>query len=113
MIVVIKRMDIRWVELENKGSIQSGMRPCLIISNQVACVYSPTLVVVPITTATKRDLPTHMNINLKKPSTALFEQLLTVNKEQVHERISCLPEHQYKETEEKIKISLGLTPAYA
>ena len=109
----MKRMEIYWVDLEGKGSIQGGLRPCLIVCNNAACTYSPTLMVVPITTAKKKKIPTHMKIKLKSPSIALFEQILTVNKEQVKERITELPENRYKEAEEKIKISLGLTPTYA
>ena len=109
----MKRMDIYWVELEGKGNVQGGIRPCLIVGNALACIYSPTITVVPITTANKKSLPTHMNIDLQKPSTALFEQLLTVNKEQVKQRITTLPEEQYEEAENKMMISLGLIPAFA
>ena len=109
----MKRMEIYWVNLESRGNIQGGLRPCLVVCNNAACTYSPTVIVVPITTANKKQLPTHMQINLRKPSTALFEQFITVNKEQIQEKITELPEHQHKEAEHKIKISLGLVPAYA
>ena len=109
----MKRLDLYWVELEANGSIQGGFRPCMIVSNNIACRYSPTLVVVPITTAHKKTLPTHLNIELKTPSTLLFEQFITVNKEQIQDRIMELPEELKEEAEEKIKISLGLTPAFS
>lgn len=109
----MKRMEIYWVNLEGNGSIQGGKRPCLVVCNNAACTYSPTVIVVPITTANKKYLPTHMHINLKKPSTALFEQFITVNKEQIQERIAELPEYKKEEAEQKMKISLGLVPAFA
>lgn len=109
----MKRMDICWVNLESRGNIQGGIRPCLIVCNNTACTYSPVLVVVPITTANKKQLPTHMQIDLKKPSTALFEQFITVNKEQIRKKITELPRTQYEEAEQKMKISLGLVPAFA
>jgi mRNA interferase MazF len=109
----MKRMEIYWVNLERRGSIQGGLRPCLVVCNNIACKYSPTVIVVPITTKTKKQLPTHMDINLKSPSTALFEQLITVNKEQVGNKITELPEYLFGEAEEKMKISLGLAPAFA
>ena len=109
----MKRMEIYWVNLEGNGSIQGGKRPCLVVCNNAACTYSPTVIVVPITTANKKQLPTHMQIDLKKPSTALFEQFITVNKEQIREKITELPRTQYEEAEYKMKISLGLVPAYA
>ena len=67
----------------------------------------------PITTATKKFLPTHLDIFLKSPSTVLFEQFITVNKNQIGDKITELPEYLKEEAEEKIRISLGLTPAFA
>ena len=109
----MKRMEVYWVELEQRGSIQGGFSPCMIVSNNIACQHSPTLVVVPITTANKKPLPTHMHIRLKTPSTVLFEQFITVNKEQIGDKIMELPEYLQEKAEEKMKISLGLVPAFA
>ena len=109
----MKRMEIYWVQLEGGENIQGGFRPCLIVCNNIACQYSPTVIVVPITTATKKCLPTHLDIFLKSPSTVLFEQFITVNKNQIGAKITELPEYLKEEAEEKIKISLGLTPAFA
>lgn len=111
----MKRLEIYWTELEKKGSIQGGLRPCLLVSNNLACQHSPTLIVVPITTAAKKQLPTHMNITnvLKSKSTILFEQLITVNKEQLINKITDMPTYYEEEVNEKIEISLGLCPAFA
>lgn len=111
----MKRMDIVWVELEKKGSIQGGYRPCLIICNNAACAYSPTLIVAPITSSNKKHIPTHMYLNnvLSKDSTILFEQMITVNKEQISSKITELPRNLIRKAEEKIMISLGLNLAYA
>ena len=106
----MKRFEIFWVKLDKKGSIQGGLRPCLVVSNDVACRYSPTIIVVPITSKNKKDLPTHMNIQLSSPSTVLFEQFLTVNKNQIGEKITNLPKQQEIEAEHKMLISLGISP---
>lgn len=109
----MKRMEVHWVDLYPNGNVQGGLRPCLIVANNVACQYSPTIIVVPITTANKKRIPTHMDINLKSPSTILFEQLITVNRNQIGNKITELPDYLQNEAEEKIKISLGLVPAFA
>ena len=54
-----------------------------------------------------------MHIKLKTPSTVLFEQFITVNKEQIGDKIMELPEYLQEKAEEKMKISLGLVPAFA
>lgn len=112
----MKRMEIYSVALDGEEHIQGGFRPCLIVSNSIARKYSPVVIVVPITKQEKKNyIPTHMKITgvLREDSTILFEQILTVNKSQISYRLGELPADLQKEAEEKIKISLGLTPAYA
>ena len=107
---------------ERNGSIQhggvSGVRPCIVMSNKIACNVSPVLIVVPITSRhSKRvkSMPTHLEIDniLPKKSVALFEQILTVNRFQLIEKIANLTTDLLEEANEKVKISLGLIPQYA
>ena len=73
------------------GSIQSGYRPVLVIQNNIGNKYSPTTIVVPITTKKeqKHYLPTHVRANkqpgLKHNSTVLCEQIMTINQEAAKE----------------------------
>lgn len=119
----IRKGAIFYVELgtERNGHIQnggsSGARPCIIVNNQVACKYSPILLVVPITSSNlkkKKNMPTHLIIEdlLPKKSVATFEQVLTVNRFQLKDKIGNLPEDLMKAANEKLKIAFGLTPQY-
>lgn len=106
----MKRFEICYVELMDSGcSVQKGLRPCLIASNDVACKHSPVIVVVPITTAKKSNIPTHMNIMLKKPSTILFEQFISIAKDRIGNKIGELPKYLYGEAENKMQLSLGIS----
>lgn len=97
------------------GSIQSGVRPCIIIGNNTGNFYSPILLVVPLTSSTtKSKIPTHMWVKASKinelevDSMALAEQILTVTKKMVVNERGSLTTNELKELDEKIKISLDL-----
>jgi mRNA interferase MazF len=99
----IQRGDIWMVDLgENRGSIQGQSRPCIVTSNDFCNKYSPILTVVPITSKkNKKPLPTHVEIGtdcgLLMESTALCEQILSVNKTDLKFRISqCTEEVIHK-----------------
>lgn len=72
--------DVYWVKFDGEGSEQSGLRPAVIVQNNVGNKYSPTIKVVPITTQqAKRKMPTHVVIKAKtsgltRDSIALCEQ---------------------------------------
>ena len=78
------------------GSIQSGYRPVLIVQNNIGNKYSPTTIVVPITTKKeqKQYLPTHVRANkqpgLRHNSTILCEQIMTVNQDSLDIQIGKL-----------------------
>ena len=80
-----RRGDIYIARLEKdtEGSLQSGKRPVLVVSNDKANEHSPVITVVPITSQmSKRKLPTHVHIEdcgLSKPSIILGEQILSIN----------------------------------
>ena len=59
---IYKMKEIYWVDFEGKDSVQSGMRPAVIVQNDKGNYYSNTIVVVPITSAVKTKLPTHVHI---------------------------------------------------
>lgn len=120
----IRKGDIFYVALgtEQNGHIQNGgttgCRPCIIMANTIACKVSPVLLVVPITSSyckRKKSMPTHLELGntLPKKSVALFEQVLTVNRYQLREKITNLSEDMLEKANEKIMISFGLVPQYA
>ena len=80
------RSEIWLVNLgDNKGSVQGGIRPVIVISNNVCNTHSPVIHIVPITSRTKNKLPTHVTIDastgLKTESTALTEQSTLISKD--------------------------------
>ncbi|MBE7015177.1 MAG: type II toxin-antitoxin system PemK/MazF family toxin [Ruminococcaceae bacterium] len=120
----IRKGDIFYVELgtERNGSVQNGgatgVRPCVVMANEIACEVSPVLLVVPITSSFgkhRKGMPTHLELGntLPKKSVALFEQVLTVNRYQLRDKIANLSEDLLEEANKKIMISFGLVPQYA
>ena len=120
----IRKGDIFYVELgtNRNGHIQNGgitgVRPCIIMNNNIACKVSPTLLVVPITSSgikRSKNMPTHLLLEnvVQKQSVATFEQVLTVNRYQLRNKIGNLPDTLMQEADEKIKIAFGLVPQFA
>lgn len=94
------------------GSVQNGIRPVLIIQNNAANSVSPTLIVVPLTSKLKKPfLPTHIILKnlagLKKPSMILFEQIMTIDKQQIIQYVGRLDKAQYLQVEQAIQCSIG------
>lgn len=75
------------------GSMQGGIRPCIIIDNKMACAFSPCIHCVPLTTQSKKQLPLHYDLDtdecdcLDADSTALCEQYTLIDKSQLKDRI--------------------------
>lgn len=96
------------------GSVQKGIRPAVIIQNNVGNIYSTTTIVVPITGKMKREIPTHHKLLrkdyncLKCDSTLLGEQVLTISKSQILENIGVLKEEDIKKLDEVLAISINL-----
>ncbi|MEF9984530.1 MAG: type II toxin-antitoxin system PemK/MazF family toxin [Oscillospiraceae bacterium] len=107
-----KRGDIIYVDFgNNEGSVQSGKRPAMIIGNDKGNYFSPVLIVAPITSQPKKDIPTHLKINkgidsgLSSDSIVLIEQPMTIDKKQAGNIIGY---HNIdKFTEIKILITFG------
>lgn len=110
-----KRGEIYYADLSPvKGSEQGGNRPVLIIQNDLGNHFSPTVIVAAITgQIQKAKLPTHVEISakqygLEKNSVILFEQLRTIDKTRLGDKVSCLDDIAMKKANFAINISLGL-----
>lgn len=112
--MMIKRGDIFYADLSPViGSEQGGVRPVVIVQNDVGNKYSPTTIVAAITSQlNKAKLPTHVNVNasevpLPKNSVILLEQLRTIDKKRLREKIGKFDKDVMREVEQAIKVSLG------
>ena len=114
-MVEIKRGDIVTANLEpTKGSEQGGVRPVLIIQNNIGNNYSPTTIIAPITSnILYKEFPTNVfiskeNSKLKKDSTILLNQIRTIDKKRITKKISVLNKEIMEKVDSAIKVSLGL-----
>lgn len=112
---MIRRGDIYYANLNPVvGSEQGGQRPVLIIQNDVGNTYSPTTIVAAITSRIKRaKLPTHIEVSaaryrLEKDSVILLEQLRTIDKQRLKEKIDHLDEEIMDKVNQALEISIGL-----
>ncbi len=115
----IKRGDIFYADLSPVvGSEQGGVRPVLIIQNNVGNRYSPTIIAGAITSQlTKAKLPTHIEISkgqfgLPKDSVILLEQLRTLDKRRLREKLGSLDRNTIRKVDKAILISLGFAENY-
>lgn len=111
----IKRGDIFYADLSPVvGSEQGGVRPILIVQNDIGNKYSPTVIVAAITSRlTKAKLPTHIELprqeyNLEKDSVVLLEQIRTLDKTRLKDYISTLSSQKMQEVNRAMLISLGV-----
>lgn len=105
---------IYWVNLgDTVGSEQGGIRPFLVIQNDIGNKYSPTVIGFSMTTQSKRNLPTHIGIskdeyeNLEKDSFILTEQVRTIDKSRIISEMEKLNYEDMKRVEHAAKISFG------
>ncbi len=115
MISNIKRGDIFYADLSPVvGSEQGGLRPVLIIQNDVGNRYSPTVIAAAITSRLgKTKLPTHIDIHadrvgLAKDSVILLEQIRTIDKKRLKERMGHLDSNVMELVNQAIAVSFGL-----
>ena len=113
--LVIKRGDIYYADLSPVvGSEQGGIRPVLVLQNDIGNKYSPTIIVAAITSQiNKSKLPTHLSIRadqfgIAKDSVILLEQLRTIDKKRLRERVCHIDTDNMKKIDYALKISLGL-----
>ena len=115
----IKRGDIYYADLSPViGSEQGGLRPVLIIQNDVGNRYSPTVIAAAITSKmSKAKLPTHIDISavgagLSKDSVVLLEQIRTLDKRRLKERLGHLDDQSMAKVNRAISVSFGLVAGY-
>lgn len=113
--VNVKRGDVYYADLSPVvGSEQGGVRPVLVIQNDIGNKYSPTIIIAAITSQiNKAKLPTHVEIKaseygLPKDSVVLLEQIRTIDKKRLREKIGRFNDEMMAKVDECLKISLGL-----
>ncbi len=113
--MTVRRGDIFYADLSPViGSEQGGVRPVLIIQNDVGNRYSPTVICAAITSQiNKAKLPTHIEIDsvqssLVRDSVILLEQIRTIDKKRLREKICWLDDPLMYRVEKALMISLGL-----
>lgn len=96
------------------GSEQGGVRPVLVIQNDIGNRFSPTVIVAAITAQIqKAKLPTHVEIDAKthefdRDSVILLEQIRTIDKQRLTDKITHLDEDTMRKVDEALQISVGL-----
>ncbi|MGN0960860.1 MAG: type II toxin-antitoxin system PemK/MazF family toxin [Christensenellales bacterium] len=109
----IKRGELYYADLSPVvGSEQGGVRPVLIVQNDVGNKYSPTVIVAAITSQiNKAKIPTHIELNtsygLTKDSVLLLEQIRTLDKRRLREKIGILDDKCMENVNQALLISLG------
>lgn len=113
--MIVKRGDIFYADLSPVvGSEQGGIRPVLIVQNDVGNKYSPTVIVAAITSQiNKAKLPTHIELSaneygLSKDSVVLMEQIRTIDKKRLKEKIGHINDDLICTIDEALKISFGI-----
>ena len=113
----IKRGEIYYADLSPViGSEQGGVRPVLIIQNDVGNKYSPTVIAAAITSQRdKTKLPTHISVNadncgLAKDSIVLLEQVRTLDKKRLREKMGILNKSEMYKIDKALSVSFGLSP---
>ena len=115
--MLFNRGSIFWCNLSknsnnNRTNIQRGIRPVIVISNNIGNNYSPTITVIPLTTKTKHPLPTHVFLEgknvLSTPSVALCEQIITIDKLQIGNKLGELSADELRAVNKSLAIALSL-----
>ena len=110
---IVSRGEVWYADLSPViGSEQGGLRPVLIIQNDLGNKHAPTTIVVPITSRfTKKELPTHVTMPagcLFKDSIALCEQIRTIDKCRLKTKMGAVDDETIKQLDGALEISLGL-----
>ncbi|HHW60478.1 MAG TPA: type II toxin-antitoxin system PemK/MazF family toxin [Syntrophomonadaceae bacterium] len=112
---MIKRGEIYFAQLNPVvGSEQGGIRPVLVVQNDIGNQYSPTTIILAITSQiNKAKLPTHVELKaeqygMERDSVILTEQIRTIDKTRLKQRIAVLNEETMKKVEKALTISLAL-----
>ena len=113
--MTVKRGDIYYADLSPVvGSEQGGLRPVLIVQNDVGNKYSPTVIAAAITSQIgKNKMPTHIEVladqyGLAKDSVILLEQIRTIDKQRLKEKMGHLDDGLMQKVNDAIGVSFGL-----
>ena len=113
--MIVKRGEIYYADLSPVvGSEQGGVRPVLIVQNDVGNKYSPTVIAAAITSQiNKAKMPTHIEVDaseygLAKDSVILLEQIRTIDKRRLKEKIGLVDSELMEKVNEALVISFGL-----
>ncbi|MBO7217527.1 MAG: type II toxin-antitoxin system PemK/MazF family toxin [Clostridia bacterium] len=116
--MIIRRGEIYYADLSPViGSEQGGVRPVLIIQNDIGNKYSPTVIAAAITSQRdKTNLPTHIKVDangcgLAKDSIVLLEQVRTIDKQRLKEKMGSLDTGSMDRVNQALSVSFGLTGA--
>ncbi|MCF2544627.1 type II toxin-antitoxin system PemK/MazF family toxin [Ligilactobacillus ruminis] len=114
----VRRGDIFYADLSPVvGSEQGGLRPVVVIQNNIGNRFSPTIIVAAITSKiSKPKMPTHVAVKasepgkrgLEKDSVILLEQLRTIDKQRLRDKICCLSKKKLGDVDHALQISVGL-----
>jgi len=114
--VVVKRGDIFYADLSPViGSEQGGTRPVLVVQNDIGNKFSPTVIIAAITSQiNKAKMPTHIEISandfgLLKDSVILLEQIRTIDKRRLKEKVGKLNDELLAKVDEALGISFGIS----
>ena len=97
-----------------EANVQRGLRPCVVVQNNIGNKFSPTLIIAPLTSRMKRDMVTHAKLyptienGLTVASTALLEQIQTISKDSVKRVLGVLNDVEMKLINKAIIASLAL-----
>jgi mRNA interferase MazF len=113
--LIVKRGDVYFADLSPVvGSEQGGVRPVLVLQNDIGNRFSPTVIVAAITAQIqKAKLPTHVEIDARRygferDSVILLEQIRTIDKQRLTDKITHLDDEMMEKVDEGLQISLGL-----
>ncbi|MGN7455553.1 type II toxin-antitoxin system PemK/MazF family toxin [Paenibacillus pasadenensis] len=113
--MIVKRGDVFFADLSPVvGSEQGGVRPVLVLQNDIGNRFSPTVIVAAITAQIqKAKLPTHVEIDAKehgfdRDSVILLEQIRTIDKQRLTDKITHLDDEMMRHVDDALQISVGL-----
>ncbi|ANY67651.1 type II toxin-antitoxin system PemK/MazF family toxin [Paenibacillus algorifonticola] len=113
--MIVKRGDVFFADLSPVvGSEQGGVRPVLVIQNDIGNRFSPTVIVAAITAQIqKAKLPTHVEMNaaahgFDRDSVVLLEQIRTIDKQRLTDKITHLDDETMRKVDDALLISVGL-----
>ena len=117
--MLVKRGDIYYADLSPVvGSEQGGIRPVLVIQNDIGNKFSPTIIISAITSQLdKAKLPTHIeiagdNYGLNRNSVVLLEQIRTIDKKRLREKAGHLDDYLMRNVDHALRTSFGLSVTY-